>query len=68
MAALPPHRLRGRFLAGLDGFLATPRAAAATPLLTSGGGSETAWLRAGRGRQAASAGRAFMRQAAPFLA
>jgi hypothetical protein len=32
------HRLRGRFLAGLLGFLATPLAAAATPLPSSGGG------------------------------
>jgi hypothetical protein len=32
------HRLRGRFLAGLLGFLATPRAAAAAPLAPSSGG------------------------------
>ena len=46
--APPPHRLRGRFLAGLLGFFATPRAAAAVPFAAAPGTwYGWTWLRSG---------------------
>lgn len=55
-SALLGHRLRGRFLAGLLGFLATPRAAAAVPFAAPPGTwYGWTWLHSGAKRAAASA-------------